>query len=100
MKFITTFLFLLVFSTSVLATGKSVSYEVNGEAFEGYYTSPAVNAPLVLLIHDWDGLTDYEVQRAEMLSDLGYAVFAADLFGAGVRPTEVKDKTTTYWRIV
>jgi dienelactone hydrolase len=27
-----------------------------------------------------------------MLTDLGYAVFAADLFGAGVRPTEVKDK--------
>jgi len=44
------------------------------------------------LIHDWDGLTDYEVKRANMLADLGYAVFAADLFGAGVRPTEVKDK--------
>jgi dienelactone hydrolase len=27
-----------------------------------------------------------------MLAELGYAVFAADLFGAGVRPTEVKDK--------
>jgi dienelactone hydrolase len=37
-------------------------------------------------------LTDYEVKRANMLADMGYAVFAADLFGAGVRPTEVKDK--------
>ena len=27
-----------------------------------------------------------------MLAAEGYAVFAADLFGAGVRPTEVKDK--------
>jgi dienelactone hydrolase len=27
-----------------------------------------------------------------MLSDLGYSVFAADLFGAGVRPTEIEDK--------
>ena len=27
-----------------------------------------------------------------MLADLGYAVFALDLFGAGVRPTEMKDK--------
>jgi dienelactone hydrolase len=27
-----------------------------------------------------------------MLSELGYAVFAMDLFGAGVRPTKVKDK--------
>lgn len=27
-----------------------------------------------------------------MLADLGYAVFAADLFGAGVRPTKIADK--------
>jgi dienelactone hydrolase len=27
-----------------------------------------------------------------MLAELGYAVFAADLFGAGIRPTEDKDK--------
>ncbi|MBW1726431.1 MAG: dienelactone hydrolase family protein [Deltaproteobacteria bacterium] len=40
-------------------------------------------APLVLLIHDWDGLTDYEIKRANMLAESGYAVFAADLFGAG-----------------
>ena len=46
----------------------------------------------MVLVHDWDGLTEYEVKRAHMLADLGYAVFAADLFGAGVRPTEVKDK--------
>lgn len=74
------------------ASGEKVSYEVNGQAYEGYYVSPAENAPLVLIIHDWDGLTDYEVKRAHMLADMGYAVFAADLFGAGVRPTEVKDK--------
>jgi len=74
------------------AGGEKVGYEVNGQPYEGYYVSPAKNAPLVLIIHDWDGLTDYEVKRAHMLADMGYAVFAADLFGAGVRPTEVKDK--------
>jgi dienelactone hydrolase len=45
-----------------------------------------------LLIHDWDGLTDYEVKRSEMLAEMGYSVFAADLFGAGERPTQVVDK--------
>ncbi len=74
------------------ATGTTVTYEVDGQAYEGYYVSPAKNAPLVLLIHDWDGLTDYEVKRADMLAGMGYAVFAADLFGAGVRPTKVTDK--------
>ncbi len=74
------------------ASGENVNYTVRGQAYEGYYVSPGKNAPLVLMIHDWDGLTDYEVKRANMLADMGYAVFAADLFGAGVRPTEVTDK--------
>ncbi len=74
------------------ATGETITYNIGGQAYVGYYVSPAKNAPLVLLIHDWDGLTDYEVKRANMLADMGYAVFAADLFGAGVRPTKVKDK--------
>lgn len=30
-------------------------------------------------MHDWDGLTGYEITRANMLADLGYAVFALDL---------------------
>ena len=92
MKYVFTFLFILIVSSAASAAGKSVSYEVNGKPFEGYYISPSRNAPLVLIIHDWDGLTDYEIKRANMLADMGYAVFATDLFGAGVRPTEVKDK--------
>ncbi len=83
---------LMVSSAAFGATGAAVTYQVNGQPYEGYYISPSDQAPFVLLIHDWDGLTDYEVKRANMLADLGYAVFALDLFGAGVRPTEVKDK--------
>ena len=84
---------LLIVSTAAFgATGASVTYQVDGQPYEGYYISPSDKAPFLLLIHDWDGLTDYEVKRANMLADLGYAVFALDLFGAGVRPTEVKDR--------
>jgi len=84
--------FLVMPAVAFGATGSLVTYQVNGQSYEGYYITPSKNAPLVLMIHDWDGLTDYEVKRADMLADLGYAVFALDLFGAGVRPTEVKDK--------
>lgn len=92
-KFIIILTLILLSWTSVFAAeGEVVDYTVNGAPYEGYYVSPARDAPLVLLLHDWDGLTDYEVKRAHMLADLGYAVFAADLFGKGVRPTEVKDK--------
>ena len=77
---------------AVLAAGGIVTYEIDGQAYEGYYISPGEEVPLVLLMHDWDGLTDYEVQRAGMLAEMGYAVFAVDLFGAGVRPTTIEDK--------
>jgi dienelactone hydrolase len=89
---ISLFLLLTVPTVAFGATGSSVTYQVNGQSYEGYYISPAKQTPLVLLVHDWDGLTGYEVKRANMLAELGYAVFAVDLFGAGVRPTEVKDK--------
>ena len=92
MKYVFTLFFILIFSSTASAAGQFVSYEVKGEPYEGYFVSPSPNAALILLIHDWDGLTDYEVKRANMLADRGYAVFAADLFGAGVRPTEVQDK--------
>jgi len=83
---------LVLFSLPAYGAGKKVSYTVDGNQYEGYFVSPKPGAPLLLLVHDWDGLTDYEVKRADMLAELGYAVFAADLFGAGVRPTEVADK--------
>ena len=85
-------LIIIAANTAFGATGTTVNYEVNGQSYEGYYINPVEKAPLVMLIHDWDGLTDYEIKRSQMLADLGYAVFAMDLFGAGVRPTEVKDK--------
>lgn len=89
------FLFTLLsffLSNVALAVGKDVTYTINNQSYQGYYVSPSADAPLVLLIHDWDGLTDYEVKRANMLADMGYSVFAADLFGAGIRPTKMEDK--------
>jgi dienelactone hydrolase len=83
---------LAMLPAAAIAAGEKVTYEIDGQAYEGYYISPGEDVPLVLLMHDWDGLTDYEVQRAGMLAELGYAVFAADLFGAGVRPTTIEDK--------
>ncbi len=82
----------LLTCSSLAVSGEAVIYNVNGSNYEGYWSKVSDDAPLVLLVHDWDGLTDYEIKRSQMLNDLGYNVFAADLFGQGIRPTEVKDK--------
>lgn len=81
---------LLLFSFTLL--GKDITYTVNGEKYEGYFVKAKRKAPFILLIHDWDGVTEYEKKRAKMLKKLGYTVFAADLFGKGVRPTETAEK--------
>ncbi|SDO72825.1 dienelactone hydrolase family protein [Desulforhopalus singaporensis] len=90
MKYIISFLLTLTAATCL--AGQSVSYTVGTMTYEGYMEQAGENAPLVLLLHDWDGLTDYEVKRAGMLAKHGYNVFAADLFGAGVRPVTVEKK--------
>ncbi|EAU43233.1 Dienelactone hydrolase and related enzyme [Fulvimarina pelagi HTCC2506] len=73
--------------------GEAVTYQADGADYEGYY-APASGeggaAGMVLIIHDWDGLTDYERQRADMLAEMGYDAFAVDLFGAGNRPETVE----------
>jgi dienelactone hydrolase len=83
---------MLVLLSPFTLSAKTVTYEVNGKSYEGYYQEAGKGKPLLILVHDWDGLTDYEVKRAEMLAQLGYNVFAVDMFGKGVRPTETEHK--------
>ena len=82
----------LVSADNHVAGGADIIYTVNGKGYEGYFVNAEDSQGLVLLIHDWDGLTGYEKQRADMLADNGYSVFAIDLFGKGIRPEKVEDR--------
>ena len=72
-------------STSAFA-GEVVEYTSGDREFEGYVAKADSPRGSVVIIHDWDGLTDYEKQRADMLAEQGYNAFAVDLYGKGVRP--------------
>jgi len=66
----------LIMFSLVLAgnpSGKNITYKIDGDKYEGYYISPSLEAPLVLLVHDWDGLTGYEIKRAGMLMVQAFA---------------------------
>ncbi|EKE43202.1 Dienelactone hydrolase [Oceaniovalibus guishaninsula JLT2003] len=70
------------------------SYDIGGATYEGYVarnTALEESRGTVVIVHDWDGLTDYERRRAEMLAELGYTAFAIDMFGAGRRPQSVEE---------
>lgn len=74
---------------SAAVVERSVKYklgEVELEGFHAYDDKVEGKRPGVLIIHQWTGLTDYEKMRARMLAELGYNVFAADVYGVGIRP--------------
>ena len=78
---------------SISCAAQQVTYQVDGQDYQGYFAKALDGSKgSVLLIHDWDGLTDYEEKRADMLAEQGYNTFAADLYGAGNRPVETKAK--------
>ncbi|MBO6948713.1 MAG: dienelactone hydrolase family protein [Rhodospirillales bacterium] len=96
MSGLTSYLAIIGLSLTISTTanaGDTVDYASDGMTLEGY-KAPAkgTSKGLVLVIHDWDGLTDYERKRADMLADLGYDTFALDLYGKGNRPTETGAK--------
>lgn len=68
---------------------KTVTYDQGGVTLEGFHVyddATTGKRPSVLIIHQWTGLTDYEKGRARQLAELGYNVFAADIYGQGIRP--------------
>jgi dienelactone hydrolase len=73
---------------------KPVEYKQGDTVLEGlsvYDTAVQGKRPGVLVVHQWTGLGDYEKKRAGMLAQLGYNVFAVDIYGKGVRPANPKD---------
>lgn len=71
--------------------GTEVEYDADGTLCRGYLAVPADAAgplPGVLVVHDWLGVTDATRMRCDMLARLGYVAFAADVYGAAVRPSQ------------
>ena len=73
---------------------KTVEYKQGDTTLEGFVTyDDAIKGtrPGILVVHQWMGLTDYEKKRAEMLAQLGYVAFCADIYGKGVRPQNMTE---------
>ena len=86
----------LAISASVQAavTSQTIDYSSNGQSFEGLLVSPdgpAQKRPLVLLVHNWMGITAETQKQAARFAELGYVVFAADVYGKGIRPQNAKE---------
>ena len=85
LKLIVSILTTIWFSSSVVSAGahsQYLDYTVGNKQFRAFSVFPKTESKgNVYIIHDWNGLTDYEQKRARMLADLGFTAIALDLFG-------------------
>jgi dienelactone hydrolase len=63
-----------------------VTYSADSVNMKGYVTyneADSSKRPVVLIVHEWWGLTDYPRSRAKQLAELGYLAMAVDMYGDG-----------------
>lgn len=87
---------LLLLSLPALAKPetRSVTYKEGEVELEGYFSRDSKfkgKRPGILVVHEWKGLDDYAKMRADKLASLGYAAFAVDIYGKGVRPQSTEE---------
>src|ERR1700761_2906995 len=73
---------------------ETVDYQQGDTTLEGflaYDDSISGKRPGVLIVHQWQGITDYEKTRATMLAQMGYVAFCADICGKGNRPPSLEE---------
>lgn len=81
------FLSLLCLIATPAIAGEPLVYKDGDVQLEGYMArTTEAGAPVVLIVHQWKGLGDYEKRRADMLAAQGYNAFAIDMYGQGIRP--------------
>jgi dienelactone hydrolase len=63
-----------------------VSYDANGTTLKSYVAydeNKKGPRPVVLVVPEWWGLTDYPRMRARKLAEIGYLAMAVDMYGDG-----------------
>ena len=65
---------------------EAVTYNFGNTTMNGFVAYNQNNTgklPIVLVVHEWWGLTDYPKMRAKQLAQLGYFAMAVDMYGGG-----------------
>jgi dienelactone hydrolase len=82
----------------------AVTYSANGATLKGFVTYNSANQakrPIVLVVPEWWGLTDYPRMRARQLAQLGYLAMAVDMYGDGKiadNPDEAKKSAMPFYQ--
>ena len=71
---------------------ENVVYNSGENSFEGYLAQPEGEShPCILIAHTWSGRDTFVEEKANLLTQLGYAAFALDMYGDGKIGTSVEE---------
>lgn len=90
---IATFIMASIFVQAFELKSQSLNYGAGDKKFAGYLTQPKNlknSVPAILIVHNWMGLTDETKKQADRFAQLGYVVMAADVYGQGQNPKDMK----------
>ena len=63
---------------------EKITYQSGDNSFEGFLAQPEGDSnPCVLIAHTWAGRDAFVEEKAKLLTELGYAAFAIDMYGVG-----------------
>ena len=71
---------------TVAVKSENVDYSGDGVTMKGFVAFDSSNTnlkPVVLIVPEWWGISDYTRGRAKQLASLGYLAFAVDIYGEG-----------------
>jgi len=74
--------------------GAQIDYKAGDAICQGYLAFDMAKQgkrPGILIVHDWNGIDEYEEGRAIQLAKLGYVALCADIYGKGNRPKNVQE---------
>jgi dienelactone hydrolase len=72
--------------------GESTEFAVGEETYSGYIARAHNPRGTIVILPTWNGLSDYEMDRAQMLADMGFTSFVADLYPVGQQPRTMEAK--------
>ncbi len=82
---------------------EAVTYTIGGTTFKSFVTYDEASSkqlPIVLVVPEWWGLTEYPRMRAKLLASMGYLAVAVDMYGDGMiaaNPGDAQKAATPFY---
>lgn len=80
------------FSSTTAWAGDETDFTVGDDTYAAYVAQAEDPKGTIVLLPTWNGLSDYEKDRAQMLAAMGYTTVAADLYPVGQHPLTMEAK--------